>query len=84
MKDTKIALELDTSQVERLVAKMPIEAKIRLMQKLEKETWAIRLDSVVAKIRGKLKGKKLTDKEITLICQETRQKLYNGRSKSHN
>ncbi len=84
MKDTKIVLELDAYQVERLVAKMPTEAKIRLMQRLEKETWTSRLDGIVTKIRGKFKGKNLTDKEITRICQETRQRLYNERNKSHN
>ena len=84
MKNNRTTFELDTSIVERIVEKMPIEAKIRLIRKLEKETWAKRLDEVVSRIRKRFKQNPVSDKEITRICEETRQKLYNARIKSRN
>lgn len=80
----KITLELSPNQIESLVDKLSIEEKIRLVRKLEQETWARRLDAVVSRIRNRFKRNPISDKEITLICEEVRQRLYNERTKSRN
>ena len=79
-----ITLELNTSQVEKLVEKLSIEDKIKLVRKLEDQTWARRLDEVVFKIRKRFRQASLSEKEIKQICEEMRQKLYNGKVKGRN
>ena len=83
-KVNKVTLELNPNQVEELVERLSIEDKIRLVRKLEQETWAKRLDEVVSRIRKRFRQNPLSDKEITQICEETRQRLYNERTKGRN
>jgi len=78
----KVTLELNPNEVEKLVEKLSIEDKIRLVRKLEKQTWAKRLDEVVSRIRKRFKQSPISDKEIRRICEETRQRLYNERIKN--
>ena len=80
----KLTLEFNPNQVEELINKLSIEDKIKLVRKLENETWARRLDEVVFRIRKRFKKNPISDKEIQQICEETRQRLYNERIKSHN
>lgn len=78
----KVTLELNPNEVEKLVEKLSIKDKLRLVRKLEKETWAKRLDEVVSRIRKRFRQAPISDKEIRRICEETRQRLYNERIKS--
>lgn len=80
----KVTLELNPKEVEKLVEKLSIEDKIRLVRRLENETWAKRLDEVVSRIRKRFKRNPISDREIRRICEETRQRLYNERTKSRN
>ena len=80
----KVTLELDPTQVEELVEKLSIQDKIQLIRKLENETWAQRLDEVVGRIRKRFKQNPISDKEITRICEETRQRIYNEKVKRRN
>lgn len=79
-----ISLELSPHQVERLIEKLPMENKIKLVRKLENETWAKRFDEVVSRIRKRIKENPISDKEITKICKETRKRLYNERINGRN
>ena len=80
----KVILELNPNVVEELVEKLSIQDKIKLVRKLENETWAKRLHEVVSRIRKRFKEAPISDKEIRQICEETRQRLYNERLKSRN
>jgi uncharacterized membrane-anchored protein len=80
----KITLELNPGEVEELVNKLSIQDKIKLVRKLENETWARRLDEVVFRIRKRFRQNPLSDREIQRICEETRQRLYNERTKGRN
>ena len=80
----KVVLELNINQVEKLVDNLPIEDKIRLARKLETQTWPVRLDAVVGRVRKRFKKIPISDKEIRQICEETRQRLYDERTKSCN
>lgn len=77
-----IMLELSSAQVETLVNRLSIEDKIRLVRKLETQTWAKRLDGVVSRIRRRFRENPLPDREIKKICDQKRQELYNARTKS--
>lgn len=78
---SKIALELTTTQIESLVEQLSVENKIRLVKKLEQETWRQRFEQVVSKIRQRFKENPLSDKEIQRLCEEARQKVYHERLK---
>jgi Mg/Co/Ni transporter MgtE len=78
-----ITLELSPSQVESLVERLPLEDKIRLVRRLEKETWAKRLGVVVEKMRKHVKEKGITDKEIDRICEEVRKERYAKNQSRH-
>ena len=77
-----VKIELTPTQIEKAIRRMPIEEKIKIMRKLEKETWAKRLDNVVLRIKKRINRNPISQKEINRICEEARQKVYNERSKS--
>ena len=84
MSSNKVTLELNPNEVEELVEKLSIQDKIRLVRKLENETWAKRLDEIVYRIRKRFKESPISDKEIRRICEEARQRLFNERAKGRN
>jgi hypothetical protein len=51
-----------------------------MLKRLEAETWSERFDSVVSRIRKKLKSVKLSDAEINKMCREARQRCHAQRS----
>ena len=77
-----VMLKLSSAQVETLVNRLSIEDKIRLIRKLETQTWAKRLDDVVSRISKRFKENPLSEKEIKNMCDQKRQELYNARTKS--
>ena len=68
----KIALELSPSQIEMLVEKLPIEEKIKLVRRLERETWVNMLDITVKKIRRHIKEVKISSQDIDRLCEEVK------------
>lgn len=84
MKSDTITLELDKEKVVSIIKQLPLDDKIRIFKVLEKETWARRLDEVVSRIRKRFKQNPISNKEIIRICEVTRQRLYNERTKSRN
>ena len=71
-----------TIDIEKLIGKLPIEKKIQLVQRLEKTTWARRLDNVVNNIRGQIKSIP-SEEKINKICEMSRKKVYARYKSSH-
>ncbi|MFH1777374.1 MAG: hypothetical protein ABH952_07450 [Candidatus Omnitrophota bacterium] len=78
----KITLEIDSRQVEALVEKLPTDEKIHLVQRLEEETWPDRIKQIVSNIRRRAKKNPISEEEITRICEDVRQELYEEKVKS--
>lgn len=73
----KVALEIKPIQVESIIKQMsPAEQR-----EIERKLWAIRMDTLVAKMRKNAKKNKITAKEIRRICEEVRQELYEKRNR---
>lgn len=70
---SKITLEVD---IKELIAGIPIKQRIELVQELEKETWAKRLDFVVNKIRKSVKKRPVSFRKVSQICEEVRRHNY--------
>lgn len=67
-----LTLEISPSQVEELVERLPIKEKLRLVQRLTRETWAMRLDSVVHRMRSSVRKARISAKDIERICEEVK------------
>ena len=78
----KVILELNPHQVEELVEGLSIEDKIKLVRKLENETWARKLDMVVQRMRRNIKKAKISDREIDNICEEVKRE-YDNKHRRH-
>ena len=82
MLSNHVTLELSPHQVETLVERLPLQDKIRLVRKLENETWAKRLDSVVQRIRCKVRAAGISDKKIERLCEDVK-KEYDEKHRHH-
>lgn len=67
-----ISLEISPHQIESLVERLPIARKLRLVRRLERETSANRLDSVVQRMRSRTKQRGISNREIERICNEVK------------
>lgn len=78
---SKAILEINSQQVERLVESLPLDDKIRLVRKLEKETWQQRWGKLLEGIDGRLKKYPLTRKEIIKEIEAGR-KTYHAKRRN--
>ena len=62
--------------VEGLVERLPLPLKIRLVERLERETWAVRLERIVSRMRERAARHPISDDEIRRICEEVRPERY--------
>jgi len=72
----KITLYLDVKQVERLVEKLPLEDKLKLVHKLEKETLRKRWSGILKDIDKRLKRFPISKKEIGQEIKAYRKEKY--------
>jgi hypothetical protein len=75
-----LSIPTDASTIEKLIRQIPVNERIPMLKRLEAETWSERFDSVVSRIRKKLKSVKLSDAEINKMCREARQRCHAQRS----
>ena len=78
---SKISFDFTPTQVEELVDRLPIEDKVRLTKKLERQTWGKRLNLLFNKIDAKRKKHPISDKEITQEVESVRRHIYGPRSR---
>jgi hypothetical protein len=72
----KIVLELNPTQIEKLVEKLSSEDKIRLVRKLERQTWGQRIDGLFKKIDQRRKKYPVSNKEIKQEIATIRSQIY--------
>jgi hypothetical protein len=68
----KVAVEFGFKQIETLARQLKQEDQLRLA----KELIGFRMDTIVSKIRQSIRRKKLSQKDISNIVKEVRQKRY--------
>lgn len=69
-------VNLNIHQVEEVVEQLDLKSKIRLVQKLEEETWNERWDKLLADIDRRLKRHPISEAEISKEIKAVRRKLY--------
>ena len=76
----KISMEVSANQLETLVEQLPLNDKIRMVRKLERQTWGKRLDNLFKQVTANRKKAKLSSKEIWDEVKQARQEFYDRRS----
>ncbi len=76
----KIALDFTPAQIEGLVEQLPMKDKIRLVRKLEKQTWASRFQELFDRVDARRKKSGITSKEVWKEVKQARKEFYAGRA----
>ena len=69
----KVAVKLDLDEI---IGQLKTADKIKLVQRLEKETWAARWDRLLSKIDERVKKYPITDEKIDQEVREVRRERY--------
>ena len=64
------------SQIESMFDQLPVEERLELVRRLEKKTWAKRLQQCFRRIDAKRKKSKMTRKEIWDEVKKARTEFY--------
>lgn len=81
---TKPELDLGIEVIKYTFERLPMQDRIRLVEELERETRKQRWSRVISKVRNRIVKKPIAQREITRVCEEVRQQLYEKRTKSCN
>ncbi|MBU0694076.1 MAG: hypothetical protein KKC11_05335 [Candidatus Omnitrophica bacterium] len=78
---TKLTLNVDEKEIEKIVESMPLGFKLRLVRKLEEETRQKRWGELFKRINGRFQKYPITEKEIAQEIAAVRKAKYaQGRS----
>ena len=73
---SKVTIELDQEQIEKIVENLTIEQKLHLVRKLEKETLSQRWDNLLRTIDEKRKRYPISQKAINREIELARKEFY--------
>ncbi|MEK7768019.1 MAG: hypothetical protein AAB368_17440 [bacterium] len=67
-------IQMTSTQIERMISRLPASARASLVRKLEAGTWRTRFTKVIAMLRKQ--AGRVSDPRITRIVEEVRQARY--------
>lgn len=70
------------SEVEKAIKQLPVKEKIKIFEKLGKETRKERWGNLLNRLEQRYKQYPISEKEITNICKEVRKNRYEKGLKS--
>ena len=73
---SKVILDLNNKQVERMVESLSVEEKLRLVRKLEKETLSLRWREILKDIDARLKKFPVSKQEVAKEIQAYRKERH--------
>lgn len=73
---SKVTLELNDKEIEKLVEKLPMEDKVRIARRLSKETIRARWNKILQNIDERRKKYPITEEEITKEIEAVRREIY--------
>ena len=71
-----VAVRVEMRDLERAVDALPQSDKLRLIQRLERQTWGTRIDRLLARIDARVKRRPLSEGKITSLVEQVRQEMY--------
>ncbi len=73
---TICAGKISLKQIEQAVEALPQAEKIRLVRRLERQTWGDRLDRLLARIDARVKRRPVSETQVTALVEQVRQELH--------
>ncbi len=71
-----VAIRIGLRDLERAVDALPQADKLRLIQRLERQTWGTRIGRLLARIDARVKRHPLSEGQITSLVEQVRQEMY--------
>lgn len=68
--------KISLKQIEQAVEALPQAEKIRLVRRLERQTWGDRLDRLLARIDARVKRRPVSETQVTALVEQVRQELH--------
>lgn len=68
-------------ELEKVLDALPYALKLRLVQRLERQTWGARIDRLLSRIDARVKRKPLPEAQMTALVEQVRQELYAQRGR---
>ncbi|MDP8236225.1 MAG: hypothetical protein P9M08_07560 [Candidatus Erginobacter occultus] len=72
----KIMINLNANEISRVIDQLSQRETTVLIRKLEKETWAVRFNHLLEKVRLKAKDFPVSEEEICYEVEKSRRKNY--------
>ena len=79
---TKADIGLGIELIKYTFEKLPVRARIKVVEELGRATRKERWNEVVSVIRARVRARQISQREIDRICEDVRTKLYETKSKS--
>jgi len=76
-----IAIRIGLKDLERAVDTLSPADKLRLIQRLERQTWGARIGRLLARIDARVKRRPLPEGKISALVEQVRQELYAQRGR---
>ena len=73
-------VRIDVEALNKTIERMSMKDKIRLFERLQRETWAKRINNILKNIDQRRKKYKITSKEISQEIEKARKEFYARRS----
>lgn len=72
---------ISLKQIEQAVEVLSQAEKIRLVRRLERQTWGDRMDRLLARIDARVKRRPVSEEQVTALVEQVRQELYDQSSR---
>ena len=69
-------MNLSFSDLGNAIKRLPVKERAKLLEQLQQDTWKTEFQKLRAQIRTKAKKHPISQKKITKIVENVRQKLY--------
>ncbi len=73
--------KISLRQIEQAVEALPQTEKIRLIRRLERQTWGDRMDRLLARIDARVKRHPISERQVTAMVEQVRQQLHDKRGR---
>ena len=75
-----VNINLRINDISTIVEQLDIREKIKLIKKLEEETWSMRFDQLLGRIRRRVKQYPISEQEIFHEVEQTKKQRYDQSS----
>ena len=71
-----ISVPLNINDISNIIGQLNIQEKLNLLRSLEEETWSMRFNQILRRIRGRAYHNMISEAEITREVKEVRTRRF--------